>query len=151
MDEFSAGDLIEIYANNKYGRGIKISYKNSVGINNKLIISIGGEIIEYDIGIVHKHTQYAVVKDDKNILLLIDGYIVKGKTNPMINYPLEINNKPALFNKNGLLKGNIDFLVVYNKQYTKSDILSIKKFLTNYKVDLSSISTPDICKKIPNT
>ena len=47
MGEFSIGDLIEVFSNNKYGMGIKISYKTTIGVNNKLIISIGKEIIEY--------------------------------------------------------------------------------------------------------
>ena len=130
MGEFSIGDLIEVFCNNKYGMGIKISYKTTIGVNNKLIISIGKEIIEYNIGIIQKHTQYALIKDDKKIILYIDGYNVKGNINPTIDYDLEINNKPVLFNRDGLLKGSIDFLIIYSKKKSLPDIISIKNFLT---------------------
>ena len=110
FNEFTKGNFLEIYANNSFGTGIKIFYQTTVGVDNKIIIKIGREIIRYRVGIIHKWTQYALVKHNNRINLYIDGYIIKGDNYPNINYSLEINNKKLFLIKMVFLKVKLIFL-----------------------------------------
>uniref|UniRef100_A0A6C0IV99 Uncharacterized protein n=1 Tax=viral metagenome TaxID=1070528 RepID=A0A6C0IV99_9ZZZZ len=151
FDEYSEGSFLEFDANNDYNKGLKIYYKNNIGVDNKIVIEIGKNKITYDIGIIQKYTQYALLKNETKLYLYIDGYNIVGDSQPILDYAINFNSNPVIFNGDKTLKGNIDFLLVYTNQITKDNIIDIKSYIHNYKINDKVLETPNICKKTINT
>jgi hypothetical protein len=90
--EYENGSLIQVPVINDINSGVNIEFQNDVGINNKLVITIGAMKYVYEIGISQKNTQYAVIFNSGSgtIKLYVDGFPLS----PKVKIPLTSINRP---------------------------------------------------------
>lgn len=87
--EYENGSLITVPVINDINSGVNIEFQNDIGINNKLVITVGSMKYIYEIGISQKVNQYVVVSDGSSIHLYLDGNEIP----PKVKIPLTSLNR----------------------------------------------------------
>lgn len=146
MKSFTEGTFLEIFANNKSNIGIKIYFKNKVGINNIMVLSIGSKEYIFKIGLSQKKNTYILTKNSKEVKLYIDGYeFIPDKTIGTIMSDLEISNKNIEINPNKKLDFDIDYLLIYSDYLQKDKILLLNSYIeTNRVLKTNQFCRPDL-------
>lgn len=161
-EENEQGSLLRMDAVNDLAGsgGIEIQIKNTTGINNKVSVTVGEVRYIYTVGLTNRLVNYFVTYNQNGIRLFVDGipitsqpemYKLDNKWKKCTNNKKCINNVklhfaniPAKINNDSGLNGGLKTLLIYNKELSDKDIVSINKY---FVVKNSMLSIESICNR----
>ena len=161
-EENEQGSLLRMDAVNDLAGsgGIEIQIKNTTGIDNKVSVTVGEIRYIYTVGLTNRLVNYFVTYNQNGIKLFVDGIPITSQpemykldnkwkkcTNSkkcINNVKLHFANIPAKINNDSALNGGLKTLLIYNKELSDKDIVSINKY---FVVKNSMLSIESICNR----